>query len=96
MWHLLNIKHECASTHPGHISRSELYCPKEAENDRDDVDEVCEYWSPLVSEEIEYLSFQDADLETKQRGHIDIARTDLISILPLHCIPAYKNTNDAI
>lgn len=57
----------CVSTHPGHISRSELYRPKEAENDRDDVDEVREYWSPLVSEEIEYLSFQDTDLETKQK-----------------------------
>lgn len=54
-------------THPGHISWPELYRPKEAENHRDDVDEVCQYWSPLVSEEIKYLSFQDADLETKQK-----------------------------
>lgn len=49
-------------THPSYVSWSELYSPKEPQDDYDDVHKVCEDRSPLVPKEVKYLSFQYADL----------------------------------
>ena len=50
------------STHPSNISRSELNCAKQAQDDDDDVDEVGQDWSPLVAQEIYHLTLQHTDL----------------------------------
>lgn len=46
---------------PSHISRSELYGAKKAQDDDDDVEEIGQNGSPLVAEEIDHLPLQHGD-----------------------------------
>lgn len=58
-------------THPGDISRPELNRAKQAEDDNDDVQEVGEDGSPLVSQKIYHLTLQHADLKRKTRNGLN-------------------------
>lgn len=59
-------------TYPSHISRSELYGAKKAQDDDDDVEEIGQNGSPLVAEEIDHLPLQHGDLREKRRVTITI------------------------
>lgn len=54
-------------THPADVSRPELDCAEQAEDDDDDVDEVGQDGSPLVAQEVDYLPLQHADLVEDRR-----------------------------
>lgn len=61
---------------PSDISGSELDGAKQAEDDHDDVQEVGEDGSPLVSQEVDYLSLQNRDqLHSTDEGESTPATT---------------------
>lgn len=54
-------------THHNNIARPVLDCPKEAEDDDDDVKEVGEDRSPLVAQEVKDLPFQGQNLKRRNK-----------------------------
>lgn len=61
------------STHPSDVSRSELYRAEQAQDDDDDVQEVGQDGSPLVTQEIYDLTLQNADLRGRERREEEIS-----------------------
>lgn len=67
------------TTYTGDVSRSELNCAEQPQDDDNDVKEVGQDGSPLVSQEVYHLTLQYTDLKEETERTSNILFTGIYS-----------------